>query len=101
MNKESCKVRKLKQTSLNQKEILIRLVNVDGKTIREASHIIGITESTARNIMCEYRKYSAINNHARGGNNKVKVTDDVREQIEVAVEQHPDATLKEIKQIKR
>ena len=51
--------------------------------------------------MCEQRKYGAINNHARGGNNKVKVTDDVREQIEVAVEQHPDATLKEIKQKKR
>jgi len=71
MNKEGCKVGKLNQTNLNQKEILIRLVNVDGETIREVFHIIGINESTARNIMCEYRKYDAINNHANGGNNKV------------------------------
>ena len=50
MNKEGCKVGKLKQTSLNQKEILIRLVNVDGETIRKASYVIGINKSTARNI---------------------------------------------------
>jgi len=49
--------------------------------------------------MCAYLRDGALFNHARGGNNKLKITDDVCKQIEVVVEHHPDATLKQIKQV--
>ena len=53
MNK---KCEKYRHISVNQKEILIRLVQVDGKRIRETAQISGINENTARSIICVYRR---------------------------------------------
>jgi len=100
MKKDDKKVvKKYKETTQKQKEILIRLVTVDSNSIRDAAHITGINESTARSILCAYRKNGNPSNIARGGNNKIKVTDDVCKKIEEVVEHHPDMTLKQIKKV--
>ena len=51
-----------KQTSVSQREIFIRLVQVDEQTLREAAKISGINENTARSIMCRYRRDGSLMN---------------------------------------
>jgi len=54
---------KYRQISVNKKEILIRLVQVDVKSIREAAQIFGINENAARGIICVYRRDGALISH--------------------------------------
>ena len=68
MNKKQERKRgKYRQISINQKEILIRLVHVDRKSIHEAAQISGINENTARSIIRIYRRDGVLISHARGG----------------------------------
>ncbi len=86
------------RTTSAQKEILIRLALVEGNTIREAAQVANVNESTARNIVAAYRREGAIIEHPCGGNNRVKLTPEVLECIEEAIERCPVATLNQIKQ---
>lgn len=85
------------KTTSSQKEILIRLTQSEGKTIREAAKMAGINENTARSIICGYRRNGTLLNLPRGGNNKIKITSHSLEKIEQLVESNPQATLKQIK----
>ena len=75
-----------KCTTLAQKEILIKLTLVEGKTIQEAAQVANVKASMARNIVAMYRQEGAIIQCSCGGNNKEKLTPEVLEHIEEAIE---------------
>ncbi|VDO62543.1 unnamed protein product [Heligmosomoides polygyrus] len=90
--------RRFLRTSTEQKELLITLVQVDGRSIREAAQIVGINESTARNIVSAFRREGAIIHRHRGGSNALKLTPEALQRIEESVERHPDDTLLQTQQ---
>ena len=62
------------KNTLSQKKILDRLVQDEGKSICEAARIASINLNTARSTICKYRRHGVIE-LPRGGNNKLKQTD--------------------------
>ncbi|VDP58505.1 unnamed protein product [Heligmosomoides polygyrus] len=44
------------QSSMSQKEILVTLVFVDGRTTHEAAQIADVSENTARSIINSYKR---------------------------------------------
>ncbi|VDO87237.1 unnamed protein product [Heligmosomoides polygyrus] len=54
------------RVSQNQKEILVKLVLVDGRITHEASQIAGVMEKTARSIINSYKREDEIVERTRG-----------------------------------
>ncbi|CAH8586406.1 unnamed protein product, partial [Dicrocoelium dendriticum] len=81
------------RTSFAQRETLTKLVLVDGKTTREAAEVAGVNASTARNIINAYKREGSNTQRTCGGNNREKLTPNVLQRVEEAVERHSEDTL--------
>ncbi|KAK6058566.1 hypothetical protein COOONC_03863 [Cooperia oncophora] len=84
------------RTTLEQKETLVKLLQVDGLTIHNAAEMVGVNESTARSIVGAYRRKGTVIAHRHGGGKKTKLTPEVLRRIEGIVEEQPEATLQQI-----
>ncbi|VDP17167.1 unnamed protein product [Heligmosomoides polygyrus] len=56
------------RVSRNQKEILVKLVFVDGRITHEVAQIAGVIENTARSIINSCKRGGEIVERTRGGN---------------------------------
>ena len=68
---------------------------MDGKGICDAAQVASFNANTARSVISRYQRDGKIA-RSRGGNNKLKIHPAILKEIEEAVEQNPEATLKQI-----
>lgn len=84
---------------LTKKRLLLELVLTDGKTIKDAASTLKINQSSARTIISKIKRDGGVGTHKRGGNNTKKLTENILVEVERAVENNTQVTLKEIRDI--
>ncbi|KAF7699607.1 hypothetical protein CDIK_1133 [Cucumispora dikerogammari] len=77
---------------------LIRLVEDQGFSIKTAANNLEINYNSARSVIAQFRQTGKVVKSPKGGKNKIVLTENVCRQIENLVSEHPDYTLKEIRQ---
>lgn len=89
--------KKYTKISLETKEAVVRMVLSEGYLYKDVASLLNIKESTAKSIVQIYKKNDCeFITKKRGGNNKIKLTNDILSIIERIVERTPATTLKEI-----
>ena len=81
------------------KEQLVRLVIIEGMSLKDGARITGLKYSTCSNILTYYRKHGTVSCDIRGGVRKLVLTSQVLEALDEAVTRNASATLDRLKNL--